>query len=146
MANLTTLTNELMVLIPISQVALHTGPNRTPQYALNAVCTKFPITPIPKIGKDPKHPSSYTPIALTSTLCKIMECIIVNRLNWYCNKDGMFNKYQSGFRSGRSTYDHLLRFHDMLNKELRNKGKALAVFIDIEKVYDMERRSSGQTI
>ena len=43
MANLTTLTNELMVLIPILQVALHTGPNRTPQYALNAVCTKFPI-------------------------------------------------------------------------------------------------------
>ena len=25
----------------------------------------------------------------------------------------------------------------MLNKELRNKGKALAVFIDIEKAYDM---------
>ena len=39
------------------------------------------ITPIPKIGKDPKHPSSYRPIALTSTLCKIMERIIVNRLN-----------------------------------------------------------------
>ena len=55
------------------------------------------ITPIPKIGKYPKHPNSYRPIALTSTLCKIMVRIIVNRLNWYCNKYGMFNKYLRNF-------------------------------------------------
>ena len=40
------------------------------------------VCPIPKPGKDPCSPVSYRPIALTSTMCKIMEQIIVDRLTW----------------------------------------------------------------
>ena len=95
------------------------------------------ITPIPKPGKDSSDPSSYRPISLTSTMCKLMERIIVNRLNWFCEKHNLFNKFQSGFRKGRSTLDHILHLHQDINNSLHNKGKALAVFLDIEKAYDM---------
>lgn len=95
------------------------------------------ISPILKPGKDPTSVASYRPIALTSTLCKVMERIIVNRLNWFCEVHNIFNKYQSGFRKNKCTLDHILRLHEDVNKSLANKGKALAVFLDIEKAYDM---------
>ena len=37
--------------------------------------------------------------------------------------------YQSGFRQNRSTKDNL--------KSLNNKQKSVAIFLDIEKAYDM---------
>ncbi|MEE9605315.1 MAG: reverse transcriptase domain-containing protein [Candidatus Scalindua sp.] len=95
------------------------------------------VSPILKPGKDPHSPASYRPIALTSTLCKIMERIIVNRMSWYCEKYNLFNKFQAGFRKNRSTIDHVLNLHHDINNSMCNKGKALSVFLDIEKAYDM---------
>ena len=34
------------------------------------------VVPIAKAGKDPKNPTNYRPIALTSCLCKTMECMV----------------------------------------------------------------------
>lgn len=95
------------------------------------------IVPFPKPGKDPHLPSSYRPIALTSTMCKLMERLLVNRLTWYCEKYTIFNKFQAGFRKNRSTMDHILYLHQDINNSLCTKGKALSVFLDIEKTYDM---------
>lgn len=95
------------------------------------------VVPLPKPGKDPHRPSSYRPIALTSTMCKLMERIIVNRLTWFCEKYGVFNKFQSGFRKNRCTMDHILYLHHDINNSLCAKAKYLSVFLDIEKAYDM---------
>ena len=89
------------------------------------------VTPISKPGKDPHQLSSYYPISLTSTMCKIMERIIVNRLTWFCEKYNLFNKFQSGFRKNRSTLDHISHLHQDIIYSLHNKGKALALFFDI---------------
>ena len=45
--------------------------------------TKATIIPIPKPNKDHTNPTNYRPIALTSCLCKTMERMIDNRLNFY---------------------------------------------------------------
>lgn len=44
------------------------------------------VIPVAKPGKDATKSSSYRPIALTSTLCKVMEKMIVRRLNYFLEK------------------------------------------------------------
>ena len=65
---------------------------------------------IPKPGKDPTNPTNYRPIALTSCICKTMERMINSRLVWYLESHKLLTNVQCGFRSKRSTVDHLVRF------------------------------------
>ena len=52
-----------------------------------------------KQGKtDYYSPSSYQPISLTSTLCKIMERIILTRLEAFVEQKGLLDVEQEGFR------------------------------------------------
>ena len=95
------------------------------------------IIPLLKPNKDKSNPGSYRPIALTSNICKLMERMIVFRLNWFLEKNGLLNIHQSGFRSKRKTLDQLLRLSDDILKGIGNKKYTLAVFLDIEKAYDM---------
>ena len=95
------------------------------------------IIPILKPNKNKHDPSSYRPIALTSHFCKLMERILVFRLNWYFEKYKLLSRFQSGFRKQRNTIDQLLRLSDDIIKSLANKSCVLGVFIDFEKAYDM---------
>ena len=58
------------------------------------------IIPIPKPGKNTSDPLSYRPIALTSTLCKLMERMVNIRLIWYLENHNLLGCHQSGFRKG----------------------------------------------
>ena len=95
------------------------------------------VVPILKPNKPKSDPLSYRPIALTSNFCKLMEKMIVTRINWFMEKNHLFNVYQSGFRKSRNTVDQLLRLSDDIIKSLGNKSSVLGVFIDFEKAYDM---------
>ena len=48
------------------------------------------VVPILKPGRDPASAGSYRPIALTSVLKKIFECMIKNRLEWWAESKGTF--------------------------------------------------------
>lgn len=76
------------------------------------------LLPLAKPGKDLTKPSSYRPIALTSMLCKVMEKIIVRRLNYILEKREMFSTFQSGFRKSRSTVDALIMFENEVKKPI----------------------------
>ena len=88
-------------------------------------------------GKQSDNPSSYRPIALTSVLCKIMECMIVARLVDELGKSSVFVTHQSGFRQGWSTMDAVLSLDIDIMKAITNKEAVVAVFLEIEKAYDM---------
>ena len=94
------------------------------------------IIPISKPGKDPIDPNNYRPIALTSCVCKIMERMVNNRLTWYLEHNQIYNKYQCGFRKGRSTIDHLVRLETLIREAFVNKQHLVTVFFDLEKAYD----------
>lgn len=95
------------------------------------------IVPIPKPGKNPNSKNSYRPIALTSTLCKIMERILNDRMIWFLNKNRSLNKYQCGFTKNRGTMDHIVRLADSIYKTLEAKQYTVGIFIDLEKAYDL---------
>ena len=107
------------------------------------VSGKFPtswkqatIIPIPKPGKDNTDPSNYRPIALTSCLCKTLERMINTRLLWFLESNGLITNFQCGFRSKRSTVDHLVRLETFVREAFIKKEHLTAVFFDLEKAYD----------
>ena len=94
------------------------------------------IIPIPKPGKDHEESSNYRPIALTSCLCKTLERMINKRLVWYLESNDLISPIQSGFRSGRSTDDHLIRLETFIRDAFVNREHVVSVFFDLEKAYD----------
>ena len=94
------------------------------------------IVPIPKPDKDTTNPSNYCPIALTSCVCKIMECMLNKRLVWYLENNKLITPTQSGFRKGRSTTDHLIRLESFVREAFAQRQHAVAIFFDLEKAYD----------
>ena len=91
--------------------------------------------------KKPTDPGSYRPIALTSCIGKLLERIVVNRLNRQLEKLGILNPDQAGFRAHHSTEDNIAKLQDAITKARANKNTLLAVFVDFEKAYDMVRRT-----
>ena len=94
------------------------------------------IIPIPKPGKDPAEPNNYRPIALTSCLCKTLERMINKRLTWFLESNNHISRFQSGFRSDRSTTDNLVRLETFIRDAFIKKEHVVAVFFDLEKAYD----------
>jgi exonuclease III len=95
------------------------------------------VVPILKVGKDPRSIDSYRPISLTSSMCKLMERMVTSRLRWYLERHRLLSDEQSGFRRNRSTMDHVVRLHDAIVRQTRNRGFVLAVFLDFERAFDM---------
>jgi ribonuclease HI len=95
------------------------------------------VSPVLKKGKDAHLASSYRPISLTSCLCKLMEKLVTSRLIWFLEHHKLLNFQQSGFRQGRSTSDHLARIYSDANYSLHNNNLTKAIFVDINKAFDM---------
>ena len=94
------------------------------------------IIPVPKPGKDHTNPNNYRPIALTSCVCKTMERLINDRLVWVLEDQNLLTNIQCGFRQGRSTLDHLVRFETFIRNGFIKNEHVVSVFFDLEKAYD----------
>ena len=99
--------------------------------------SKAITVPIHKPGKDPKSETSYRPIALTNVLCKVMERLVNRRLISYLERQKILHPMQSGFRKGRNTLHNLLLLEHDIKKSLASNNFTTAVFLDIEKAFDM---------
>ena len=82
------------------------------------------------------EPSNYSPIALTSYLCKTLKRMINNRLTWFLESNNHISQFQSGFRSDRSTTDNLVKLETFICDAFIKKEHVVAVFFDLEKAYD----------
>ncbi|KAL5007718.1 hypothetical protein ScPMuIL_016524, partial [Solemya velum] len=94
------------------------------------------IIPIPKPDKDHSSPTNYRPIALTSCICKTMERMINDRLVWYLESNKLLTNIQCGFKSQRSTTDHLVRLETFIREAFIRKEHVVSIFFDLEKAYD----------
>ncbi|CAH2228573.1 jg20702 [Pararge aegeria aegeria] len=94
------------------------------------------IIPIRKPCKDPLDCNSYRPIALSSTLAKIMEHLIKNRLEWIIESRGLLAKTQFGFRKGLGTIDSLAIISTDIRIALARREYLVAVFLDVAAAYD----------
>ena len=95
------------------------------------------LVPILKPGKQCEKVESYRPIQLTSCLSKLMERMIACRLSWYIDENNMISNYQSAFRKGRSTVDHLVRLDSDVRRGFFYNKYSLAVFLDLKSAYNL---------
>ena len=92
---------------------------------------------IPKTGKrDYTLARSYRPISLTSFCFKTLERLILWHLECTTFKEYPIHKKQHAFRKGRSTEGPLSQFTNYVEEALKDRGIAMAVFIDIEGAFD----------
>ena len=94
------------------------------------------VIPIPKPGKDPTNPTRYRPITLTRCISKTMKRMINRKLVWYLDSYNLLTNLQCGFRSRRSTVDHLVKFEMFLREAFIHNQHLVSVFFDLEKAYD----------
>ncbi|GFW33196.1 probable RNA-directed DNA polymerase from transposon BS [Trichonephila clavipes] len=96
------------------------------------------IIPILKPGKDTRTSASYRPIALTSFVCKLMERLILARLNVHLNMYGLLPSDQYGYRKGHGAVDQILyfcqRIRDAQNKKPTNH--TVVALLDMSRAFD----------
>ena len=97
------------------------------------------IVPFLKKEKDPQAVSSYHPIALTSTIGKLLE-----RLSWWLEAKSLLSPWQAGFCKRRCTTDQCLRLSQFVGDGFQstNKEQAVLMIFDYSKAYDTVWRTS----
>ena len=100
------------------------------------------IIPIHKVEKPPSLPSSYRPISLTNSLCKIMERMVSLRLKLLLGDTKFFDSKQSGFRAGFSSLDGIARLENSIRKNQQEDRPTIGVFLDINKAFESINHSA----
>ncbi|XP_035230896.1 uncharacterized protein LOC118202803 [Stegodyphus dumicola] len=119
-----------------------------PQFLLNFIhaCWKFRHFPFNsklaevvlflKNGKDAFQPRSYRPICLIPSLSKLLERIILGRLNYYLSQHNILNDFQYGFRKGRSAEMSIERLLLTIQDNRASLHHTLVISIDIQGAFD----------
>lgn len=90
------------------------------------------IIPIPKSGSV----AASRPISMMACLCKVFHNILMNRLEWFIEKNNLFSNNTTGFRKYRSTYDNLTSLVSIIQSGFSKNLTTVACFIDINNAYN----------
>lgn len=96
---------------------------------------KAVVVPIHKSGSK-ENITNYRPISLLSSISKIFEKIINNRLVNYLENKALLSKNQFGFRPKLSTADAVHELTDFVTHELDKGNKTIGIFLDLAKAFD----------
>ena len=101
------------------------------------------ISMILKPNKPASLTTSYRPISLLPILGKLFERILTTRLTEYMTENNLINKFQCGFRKGKSCEHQLIRLAEHVSSWFNKKpsGRTVAIFIDAEKAFDSVKHS-----
>ena len=94
------------------------------------------IIMIQKPGKNPDDTTSYRPISLLPILSKLLEKLILKRLNPILERYHIIPDYQFGFRNHHSTTEQVHRIVNKIVDDMNNKKYCTAAFLDISQAFD----------
>lgn len=93
------------------------------------------VTPIHKKGS--KHQlGNYRPISLTSTVCKVLERLVVKHVLNFARRTNIIPEQQHGFVPGRSITSNLLLCLEDWTKDLDVGRPVDVVYLDFSKAFD----------
>ncbi|XP_075150930.1 uncharacterized protein LOC142225039 [Haematobia irritans] len=93
------------------------------------------VRPIYKKGQKDDY-NNYRPISILPVLEKVLEEIIVRRLNNFLSKYNIINDNQYGFQKGKNINKLLGHFSNFVNQKLDQRAHCIALFIDFSKAFD----------
>lgn len=93
------------------------------------------VTPIHK-GGDADKVGNYRPVSLTSTVLKVMERILRDKVVGHVTRQKLLTAQQHGFIRKKSCLSNLLCFLDEITKRI-DKGQRVEVcYLDFQKAFD----------
>ena len=76
------------------------------------------------------------PISLISSIMKLFERVIEQRLRSHLEHIEFINKHQSSFRRAKSADDHLFRLSQSIIESFNRGEHVVVAFLDVEKAFD----------
>ena len=134
-----TIPNEVLRLGTTTSLFHHLAKLFTSSIQLGYIPTAWKVATLRMLLKPDKLPSlttSYMPISLISSIMKLFERVIEQRLRSHLEHIGFINKHQSGFRRAKSTDDHLFRLSQSIMESFNRGEHVVAAFLDVEKAFD----------
>ena len=131
--------NEVLRLGTTTSLYHHLARLFTSSIQLGYIPTAWKLATLRMLLKPDKLPSlttSYRPISLISSIMKLFERVIEQRLRSHLEHIGFISKHQSGFRKAKSTDDHLFRLSQSIMKSFNRGEHVVAAFLDVEKAFD----------
>ena len=96
---------------------------------------KARVTPIFKKG-DRSNIENFRPISNLPFLAKVLEKLMLTRLNSFITQKCILSPRQFGFKSGSCTSDAILEFLDQIYKSLDKRALFLSIFLDLRRAFD----------
>lgn len=97
---------------------------------------KAKVILIYKKGEDPTSATSYRPISLLSGLGKVVERLVLSRINSFVFEQNILPNEQFGFRSEHCTIRQTTRLTSNILKGFNKRTHTGAVFFDVSKAFD----------
>ena len=104
----------------------------TSSIQLDNVPTAWKIATLCMLLKPDKLPSlttSYRSISLISSVMKLFERVIEQRLRSHLEQIGFINKHQPGFGRAKSTDEHLFRLFQYIMESFNREEHVVATFL-----------------
>ncbi|GBN25229.1 putative RNA-directed DNA polymerase from transposon X-element [Araneus ventricosus] len=89
-----------------------------------------------KDGKEADKIKSYRPVTLLPTIGKVLEQILLRRLNHTLKKKNILHHNQFGFRESRSTDDAIHQLVEKIQDDKNKKLHTLVISLDIQGAFD----------
>jgi sarcosine oxidase/L-pipecolate oxidase len=112
-------------------------------FNLSLTLGKFPdrlktsrTVPIFKAGRSDLC-DNYRPIALLSTMSKILEKIVCVQLINHLDRNKILYKHQYGFQRGKSTEHSIVHALNFISKAMNENKFTIGVFFDLKKAFDV---------
>ena len=97
---------------------------------------KSRTVPVFKTG-DPFSCDNYRPIALLSTLSKVLEKMVSVKLVNHLDFNNILYKHQYGFQKNKSTEHNLIQAVNFISNALNDNKFCMGVFFDLKKAFDV---------
>ena len=122
--------NEVLRLGTTTSLFHHLARLFTSSIQIGYIPTAWKLATLRMLLKPDKLPSlttSYRPISLMSSIMKLFERVIEQRLRCYLEDIGFINKYQSGFRQAMSTDNHLFRLSQSVMESFNRREHVVVI-------------------
>jgi hypothetical protein len=94
------------------------------------------VVPVHKQG-DKHNCDNYRPIALLSSISKILERFVATKLVNHLELNKLLSKNQFGFQKGKNTEQNLIKALNIISNAINNGEYCIGIFIDLRKAFDV---------